>query len=105
MSLEEYQVTSVTKIPTSNPTQIRLAVVPKPSTPQHTPVSTITLSKGVPAGQQTRHGVEDPKDVAAIIYLSTADFNTANGKTLTFVNYVSTDVPGQPIETISNFNF
>lgn len=104
-NLEQYQVNSKQKIPPSNPTQIVLGVSTKPGTTAHTPVDTITLMKGVPGGSCNRCGLEDPKDVAAVIYLNNTDFATAVTKTMTFVNYVSTDVSGQQIETIANFNF
>ncbi len=103
--LEQYKVNTVTKVPAVNPTQIRLAVVPKPNTAQHTPVSKITLAKGVPAGGSNRSGQEDPKDVAAMIYLNNADFAAALAATFNNVTYLSTDVTGQPIELITNFNF
>jgi hypothetical protein len=104
-SLEQYTVTGVTKTPTVNPTQIRLAVSPKPFTTTHTPVSSITLCKGVPTDGGNRRGREDPKDIAAIVYLDTPTFNSACTTSFTYVNYSSTDVVGLPIESIEGFNF
>jgi len=103
--LEEYSVNSKSKVPASNPTQVILGVSPKSGTPTHTPVDTITLMKGIPSGGSNRCGLEDPKDIAAVIYLSNTDFTNACNKAMTFVNYLSTDVVGHPIENLTNFNF
>lgn len=103
-NFEQYQVNSVTKTPTSNPTQIRLGVSPKPNTPQHTPVSNITIYKGIPANGQNRAGLEEPKDIAASVYLNTTDFNTAKTRNFTFVSYTSTDFTAS-IEKIEGFQF
>lgn len=103
--LEQYTVNSKTKVPSGNPTQVVLGVAPKAGTATHTPVSTITLAKGIPSGGSNRCGQEDPKDVAAVVYLNNTDFTDACNRTLTTVNYLSSDVTGQPIEIITNFNF
>jgi hypothetical protein len=80
-------------------------VSPKSGTSQHTPVSNITIFKGVPAGGQNRAGLEDPKDIAASVYLNTNDFNIAKTRNFTTVSYTSTDVTGQLIENITGFQF